>query len=173
MNRKWIQSIAILILALSLAGCGKSIEEQIEVGVANAQSTFKEAAQTPNTTIGNIQLFIPKGYTVEQGVDEMNYILKKDKDSFLLFVNAIETEDSKLHYENLLADKTKDVVKSQDFETAGAFGFSAVVKHSEDEYELIVGSGGIKMTTISQNKKIENKLSEMMQIVRSVQISKK
>lgn len=172
MNRKWIHLIAVILVALSLSGCGKSIEEKIEVGVASAKSTFKEPAETPNTTIGHIQLFAPKGYTVEQGVDEMNYLLTKDKESYILFVNPFEKEDSQLHYDNLLADKTKKVLKSLDFEADGTFGFSAVVKYSDDEYELIVSIGGIKLTTISKPNKIEDKLTEMMKIVRSVQLSK-
>ncbi len=172
MNRKWIHIIATIIVVLSLAGCGKTVEERIEVGVASAQTTFNESPEEPNTTIGHIQLFAPKGYTVEQGVDEMNFVLTKDKESYILFVNTIETEDSQLNYENLLADNMKDVVKSQKFETDGMFGFSAVVKHDDEEqYELIVSIGGIKLTTISNGKKIEDKLAEMMQVVRSVQIT--
>ncbi|WP_042474537.1 hypothetical protein [Bacillus ndiopicus] len=172
MNRKWLHGLAITGLAFMLTGCGKSVQEQIEVGVASAETIFQESAEVPNTTIGSIELFVPKSYTVEQGANDMNYILTKDKDSYILFVNTNEQEDSKLHYDNLMADEAKKVVKSQEIETEDEFGFSAVVEHDDDHYELIVSSGGIKMTTLSEDRKIEEKLHTMMQIVRSVKITK-
>ncbi|MEC1177540.1 hypothetical protein P9B03_03505 [Metasolibacillus meyeri] len=172
MKRKWLHGLAITTLAFTLAGCGKSVQEQIEVGVASAETIFQEGAEVPNMTNGSIELFVPKSYTVEQGANEMNYILTRDKDSYILFVNTNEQEDSKLHYDNLMADATKNVVKSQEMETEGAFGFSAVVQQSDKHYELIVSIGGIKMTTISEDRKIEEKLNTMMQIVRSVKITK-
>ncbi|KYG91458.1 hypothetical protein MHH70_18105 [Metasolibacillus sp. FSL H7-0170] len=172
MNRKWLHGLAITTLAFTLTGCGKSVQEQIEVGVASAETIFQESAEAPNTTIGSIELFVPKSYTVEQGANEMNYILTKDKDSYILFVNTNEQEDSKLHYDNLIADETKNIVKSQEIETTNEFGFSAVVQLDDKQYELIVSSGGIKMTTLSEDRKIEEKLHTMMQIVRSVQITK-
>lgn len=173
MKRKWLHGLAITALAFSLAGCGKSVQEQIEVGVASAETIFQEGAEVPNTTIGSIEVFVPKSYTVEQGANEMNYILTKDKDSYILFVNTNEQEDSKLHYDNLMADQTKNVVKSQEMESDEEFGFSAVVQYEDDKhYELIVSIGGIKMTTISEDRKIEDKLNTMMQIVRSVNIVK-
>lgn len=170
MNRKWIQLMIISALVAMLAGCGKTVEEQISQGVASAQTTFENTAIEPNKKIGKINVFVPSGYSVEEGANEMNYIFTKGKDTFILFVNTIEAEDSKLHYENLMQDKEKEVVKEQTFEFQEAFGFTAVVKHSDEQYELVVSSGGVKMTTLSEDKKMDDKLAEMMQIVRSVKV---
>lgn len=171
LNRKWIQLIIISALVAMLAGCGKSVEEQISQGVASAQTTFENTALEPTKKVGKINVYVPSGYSVEKGANEMNYIFTKGKDSFILFVNTIEAEDSKLHYENLLEDKEKEVVKKQTFEFDEAFGFTAVVKHSEEQYELVVSSGGVKMTTLSEDKNIDDKLAGMMQIVRSVKVN--
>ncbi len=154
-----------------LAGCGKTVEEQISQGVASAQSTFEDVALEPSKEVGKINVYVPSGYAVKEGANEMNYIFTKGKDNFILFVNTIEAEDSKLHYENLLEDKEKEVVKEQTFQFKEAFGFTAVVKHSDEQYELVVSSGGVKMTTLSEDKKIDEKLAEMMQIVRSVKVN--
>lgn len=172
MKRRWLLALAVVALTFVLTGCGKSVQEQIDVGVASAATTFQENAETPNTTIGAIDLFVPKTYKVEQGANKMNYILTKNKDSYILFVNTNEEEDSKLHYDNLMADASKEVVKSQQMTTDEAFGFSAVVALDDKQYELIVSIGGVKMTTISEDRKIEEKLHTMMQIVRSVKIAK-
>ncbi|MEK4230373.1 hypothetical protein [Solibacillus sp. FSL H8-0538] len=172
MNRKWIHGILIGLAILSLAGCGKSVEEQVSIGIASAQTTFEETPVASNKTIANIDLYLPKGFTIEQGLDELNFTLTKEKDSYILFVNTNENQDSKLLYEILMSDTAHGVIQEQTFETNGAFGFSAVVKHSEEQYELVVSIGGVKMTTLSADKKIDAKLAEMMEIVRSVHISK-
>ncbi|MFF5994217.1 hypothetical protein AAGS61_05620 [Lysinibacillus sp. KU-BSD001] len=169
-NRKWIHLIGISLMLLVLAGCGKTVEEQITEGVALAATTFEAQSVQPTTEIGKINVYLPTGYKVEEGANEMNYIFSKGKDSFILFVNTIEAEDSRLHYENLINDSTLKVIEKETFEVEKAFGFTAVIEHSEEEYELVVSSGGVKMTTISANKKIDEKLTEMTEIVRSVQV---
>lgn len=171
MKIKWILATILIGAVLTLTGCGKSVEEQINNGVASAQTVFEKDPQKPNQKIGGIELFVPTGYTVEQTEDENNFILNKGKDQFILFVNVNEEEDSKLHYELLKRDKTKKIVKEETVELDGAFGFTAVTEHKEGLFELIVSSGGVKVSTISEDKKIDTKLVDMMQIARSVEIS--
>jgi len=90
---------------------------------------------------------------------------------FILFINDREGADSKLYYNLLKEDSSKEIIKENTYEKNGIFGFSAVSKtDNENEFELIVSSGGIKMTTISQAKRIEENLSEMTKIVHSVKI---
>ena len=168
MNRKWIRSIVVGFAILSLAGCGKSVDEQVSEGLDSAQTTFEQQAQPTNKNIGNIEIYLPKGYTIEEAGDDLNFTLTKYKKDYILFVNENETEDSQLQYDLLMQDSTKNIVEQQTFETDGVFGFSAVVQHSETEYELIVNIGGIKLSTISDAKKIDEKLKEMMSIVRSI-----
>ncbi|MFJ8237160.1 hypothetical protein ACIQ34_15765 [Ureibacillus sp. NPDC094379] len=170
MKRKWFLAITIFTLVLVLAGCGKSVEEQIDTGVASAQTVFEENPQKPNQTLDKIELFVPSGYTVEQSEDKNNLLLKKGNENYILFVNINEDEDSNLHYEILKNNKSKQIVKEQTVKLDGAFGFTAVVEHGEGQFELVVSSGGVKMTTISEDKNIDVKLVDMMQIVRSVNI---
>lgn len=171
MNRKWIHGLLVGLIVLSLVGCGKTVEEQVSLGIATAESTFEETPKETNQEIGNIALYLPKGFTIAQGLDELNYTLTKGKNSYILFVNKHEAEDSKLNHEILMNDTINEVVQEQTFKTDGEFGFSAVVKHSEEEYELVVSIGGVKLTTLSKDKKIDEKLAEMMEIVRSVQLT--
>lgn len=170
MNRKWIHLVLMAVVAIMLAGCGKTIEEQITEGVASAATTFESKAAAPTTEIGKINVYVPPAYKVEEGANEMNYIFTKGRDSFILFVNTIEAEDSRLHYDNLVNDTSLNIVEKETFEFEEAFGFTAVIEHGEKDYELIVSSGGVKMTTMAEGKKIDEKLAEMMEIVRSVQV---
>ena len=170
MNRKWIHFIWISLVALMLTGCGKTVEEQISEGVASAATKFEAKSTEPTTKIGKIKVYLPGGYKVEEGTNEMNYIFTKGKDSFILFVNTIEAEDSRLHYENLVNDSNVKIIKEETFESDDNFGFTAVIEHDEDQYELVVSSGGVKMTTMSADRNIDEKLTTMMEIVRSVKV---
>lgn len=170
MNRKWIHFIWISVVVVILTGCGKTVEEQITEGVTSTATVFEAQSVEPTTTIGKIKVYLPSGYKVEEGTNEMNYIFTKGKDSFILFVNTIEAEDSRLHYDILVNDSKLNIIKEQTFEFEDVFGFTAVIEHSEEQYELVVSSGGIKMTTMSADKNIDEKLVDMMEIVRSVKV---
>ena len=160
----------ISLVVLVLTGCGKPVEEQITEGVASTATVFEAKPVEPTTTVGKIEVYLPSGYKIEEGTNEMNYIVTKGKDSFILFVNTIEQEDSRLHYDLLVNDSKLNIVKEQTFEKEDAFGFAAVIEHSEEQYELVVSSGGVKMTTMAKDKKIDEKLVDMMEIVRSVKV---
>jgi len=170
MKRKWFLALATSILLFTLAGCGKTVEEQIDTGVASAQTVFEENPQQTNKTIGKIELYVPSGYDVEESDDLNNLIIKNGNESYILFVNYYEEEDSNLHYELLKNDSSKKIIKEETVEFDGAFGFSAVREYDKDQFELIVSSGGVKMSTISEDKAIDQKLVDMMTIVRSVKI---
>ena len=161
----WISLVVVM-----LTGCGKPVEEQITEGVASTATVFEAKSVEPTTTIGKIKVYLPSGYKVEEGTNEMNYIVTKGKDSFILFVNTIEKEDNRLHYYLLVNDSKLNIIKEQTFEQEQAFGFAAVIEHSEEQYELVVSSGGVKMTTMSKDKNIDEKLVDMMTIVRSVKV---
>ena len=170
MNRNWIHFMWISLVVVLLTGCGKTVDEQVTEGVASTATVFEAKPVEPTTTIGKIKVYLPSGYKVEEGTNEMNYIVTKGKESFILFVNTIEQEDSRLHYDLLVNDSKLKIIKEQTFEQEEAFGFVAVVEHSEERYELVVSSGGVKMTTMSKDKHIDEKLVNMMEIVRSVKV---
>ncbi len=167
MNRQWLHCIWISSIILLLAGCGKTVEEQITDGLAFTEAAFEETEIEANTEIGKIAVYVPRGYTVEEGATDMNYIFSKGKESFILFINTIEAEDSRLHYELLKNDKNLQIIKEETFENNEAFGFTAVIEHGEEQFELIVSSGGVKMTTLSEGKRMDEKLTEMTEIVLS------
>lgn len=173
MKSKWLLVFTISISIIALSGCGKTVEEQINSGVASAQTIFEENPQNPNKTVGDIELYVPSSYSIEKTEDKNNFLLKKGKDQFILFVNNNEKEDSKLQYQLLKNDKTKRIVKEQKVEVDDAFGFTAVVEYDKEHFELIVSSGRAKISTISKEKNIDEKLEDMMQIARSVKIIKK
>lgn len=160
--------LTTILLLLLLAGCGKPVEEQIEMGMANVETAFNEGPLETNSEIGKIKVYIPTGYTIEESEDESNYLVKKDNHQFILFVNPNEQKNSRLLYDLFKQNQAKEIVEEKTFEMNDTFGFAAILQNDEENYELIVNSGGVKISTLSSAKNIDIILQEMMQIVHSV-----
>lgn len=170
MNRKWIHILLVTLCMLTLTACGKTVEEKATVGIENAESVFTNGPKESNKSIGHIELYLPSGFNIEKGIDESNYTVINGKDSYILFVNPNETEDSQLHYDLVKNDAKNTIIEDKTFEKEGIFGFSAVNKKDEVTFELIVSVGGVKISTISDEKKIDEKLQNMMEIAKSVKV---
>jgi len=167
-SKKLSLILSTLLMMLLLTGCGKPIEEQVETGMTNVETVFKESPIETNTEIGKIKVYIPSGYTIEDSEDESNYLLKKGDHHFILFVNPNEQKNSKLLYDLFKQNQAKEVVEEKTFKTEDSFGFTAILQNDEKTYELIVNYGGVKISTLSNPKNVDVLLQEMMQIAHSV-----
>ncbi|KOS67604.1 hypothetical protein AEA09_02890 [Lysinibacillus contaminans] len=171
MSRKWLQVSGLIFLLLGLTGCNQSMDEQITKGFQLTENVFAEKPEKHTDTIGNIQLYLPSKYNVDDSSDKYNILVSKGKQSYILFINDREKSDSKLYYNLLKEDNTKEIIDEKTYEKDNVFGFAAVSKtENEEEFELVVSSGGVKMTTISPVEDIEDNLHEMTKIVHSVKI---
>ena len=168
--RKLLASF-ILLSAILLVGCGKTVDEQVDEGMEKAEAAFKQSSQA-NTTEGNVKLYLPKGFVIDPAEEEANYFITSDDDQYILFINEQEPNDSKLNYDLISKEKKDDIVKIEELKNEEFFGFAAVIQHSEKHYELVVSIGGIKLSTMTNNKKMDEKLAMMADIVRSVEITK-
>ncbi|TQR18404.1 hypothetical protein [Psychrobacillus vulpis] len=167
MTRKWMRLIIASLAVILLVGCS-SVEEQASDGIENAKVVFQGDAEKPNEKVNNLKIFLPSGFAIEDESDKSNIILSKGKESYILFVNPNELPGSQLYYDLLMADSNLKIVEKNTFEQNGRFGFAAIIKSSEEQYELITSIGGIKLTTISKQQNIASNLEDMMMIVRSV-----
>lgn len=165
------KSILLFMLFCSiflLAACGKTAEEQIDLGISKFEEVFKREPKEPNKKISDIELYLPSRYSIDFTEDTNNYIIEKGSDVYILFLNKNEENNSKLQYDILKNDTSKNIIKEKTLEVDDTFSFVAVVKEKE-QYELIVCSGGIKISTVSNGKNIDDKLLNMMEIIHSVQ----
>ena len=171
MFRKWRQALGIMLLLLALSGCNQSIDEQIANGFQLTETVFAEKPEKHTDTVGNIRLYLPSKYNIEDSSDKYNILVSKGKQSYILFINDREEPDSKLYYKLLKEESSKKILAEQTYEKENAFGFSTVSKtKNQEEFELVVSSGGVKMTTISPMKDVEDNLHEMTKIAHSVKI---
>ena len=119
-----------------------------------------------------MNLYLPENFVIDPSDEENNYFIHSSDDQYILFINEEEPENSQFNYDILMKSDDKSIIKVEQLQGEKHFGFVAVKQFSEKEYELIVSIGGIKLSTITNEKKIDFKLENMIDIVRSVEIVK-
>lgn len=169
LTRKRVRIIFALLVVLLLTGCS-STEKQAVKGMENAKIVFQDDAEETNEKVNDVNIFLPRGFAIEEQSDETNILLSKGKDSYILFINPNELPSSHLYYDLMVADTNIKIVEKSTFEQNGRFGFAAVIENSVEKFELITSIGGIKLTTISEQADIANNLDNMMMIVRSISV---
>ncbi|MET0785974.1 MAG: hypothetical protein ABWY25_04660 [Paenisporosarcina sp.] len=172
MNRSWLRILLAPLVIISLVGCSASLENQTEDGIEEAKEVFQGETIKPNEQFEKVQFYVPGGFDILEESDESNIVLSDDQDSFVLFINPNEKQDSHLFYDLLLAEKKDMILAEKTFEQNGRFGFVALLPSGKEHFEIIVSSGGYKLSTISDKNKIAENMQQMMEIVRSVKIEK-
>ncbi|MCP2035250.1 hypothetical protein L1279_002237 [Planomicrobium sp. HSC-17F08] len=168
MPRKGIIA-GIIISAAVLGGCLALPEERITDGVAKVAAAFEDEPVETNESSDGTELYVPRSYTIEEPSDKQNIMITKGSDSYALFINPNEAADSTLFYDLQKANPEQQWVADETFEQSGRFGFTTVREIAEDRYELVVSAGGVKMTTISEERDIEKNMDWMMKTVRSIE----
>lgn len=167
MMTKWMRILIASLTIILLVGCS-SVEEQVADGMESAKNVFEGEAEKPNNTVNDLKFFLPSGFSIKDESNQTNILLSKGKNSYILFVNPNEQTDSKLYYELLVADTNLKIVDKNTFEQNGRFGFVAILQSSGDTFELITSIGGVKLTTLTDQKHIASNLEDMMVVVRSI-----
>ena len=168
MFRKWKFIFLLAMSVFLLTACNESLGESVNAGIKAAEEVFHLNDKEPTEEIDGIELYKPVGLVISEQSDAQNIVFTKNKETFILFINPNEKSDSQLFYDLLLADQNKEIIEQATFTEEGIFGFAAVVESDNDHVELIASVGGTKMTTLTTTKKIEENLTEMMEVVRSI-----
>jgi hypothetical protein len=172
MSRSWMRIVFAPLVIITLVGCSATVADQTEDGIQAAKEAFQEEPAKPNEQVGNVQLFVPGGFSIQEESDETNIILKDNNEAYVLFINPNENLDSQLFYDLLLAEKEDVILAEKTFQQKGRFGFVAILPSGEDQYEIMVSNGGYKLTTISDERNIDDNMEKMMKVVRSVKVKK-
>lgn len=164
--------ISILFLSLLfLTGCSVSIEDATQKSVDTFEGTFK--AQ-PLETTEDTDIFayhLPTGFSIDSE-SENNIVFTQDEQTYLLFVNPFEPKDSEVLYDSTkvnLSDLLVDHTVAED-DRLGYLLISPVDGEEEEFYEVTVGLGGVKMTTVTDTSNMEASTKSMMEIISSVKI---
>ena len=164
--------ISILFLSfLTLTGCSVSIEDATQKSVDTFEETFKAQPLETSEDTDIFAYHLPPKFSIDSQ-SENNIVLTQDEQTYLLFVNPFEPKDSEVLYDSTkvnLSDVEVDHTVTED----GRLGYlliSPVEGEEEELYEVTVGLGGVKMTTVTGTGKMEASTKSMMEIVSSVEI---
>lgn len=170
---KWLLiglvSIATVIMLILFWNGFFTTEEK---AIQNAKSAAQNAFQTDEIPITKeleeISLYLPESMDIVSN-SENNLILKEDEQNFILFYNPFEALDSDTFYK--VAKEAKDIAFIESFSIQERFGYIRVIPLDDENYELQIGVGGVKMTTDTTKRSMKHDATMMMKVVRSIAYS--
>ncbi|MFT9599976.1 hypothetical protein [Mesobacillus sp.] len=164
---KFRRAFGLIIVGLFLlSACSASFSEQKAEIKKDVASTFESQPEKTNNSTKDIDYYLPTDFKVEKETPN-NVLLKDGSKTYILFYNQHEKEDSKVVYDSTVKQQ-KEWDANETFSKDGKFGYMLVKELKEDHYQLIVGIGGVKLTTETEN--VREDAEAMMQIANSVKI---
>ncbi|ANU25772.1 hypothetical protein I858_001600 [Planococcus versutus] len=160
--------ILLLLLIGILAGCTTAPEELVTQGISNARDAFEAEPKTINEKMGQTDLYIPNGYVLQKSQNDFQGLITKGDDTFSLLINPNEHESSTIFYELQKVNPQQLWLADEVFQQNERFGFVTVSEIAEDKLELVVGTGGVKLSTITTNHKLSEDMNWMMKTVCSI-----
>jgi hypothetical protein len=157
----------ILVGLFLLSACSASFSEQKAEIKKEVASTFESQPEKTNNSTKDIDYYLPSDVKVEEETPN-NVLLKNGSKTYILFYNQHEKEDSKVVYDSTVKQQ-KEWDANETFSKDGKFGYMLVKELKENHYQLIVGIGGVKLTTETEN--VREDAEVMMQIANSVKIN--
>ncbi|WP_163581671.1 hypothetical protein [Gracilibacillus saliphilus] len=161
--------VVVSLLIVFLIGMNlwtiKPTEEVLSEAVEVAEQQFQQSAKDQNQQVDNFSLYVPEGFEVEKQTAN-NLLLAKEEQTFILFFNALESQTSRLNYE-AAKEEQEDYEWLVSFEDQNRFGYINIVEH-EEQFEVQIGVGGVKVTTISAKSELEQDVKDMMDIANSI-----
>ncbi|MBM7660491.1 hypothetical protein JOC85_001263 [Bacillus mesophilus] len=158
--------IYITFAILFLVGCA-TIEDQLAETEIVTNEAFEAGPKGVNIEEDEFTYFLPDSIEPESS-DEFNIILTEGNQAYILFVNAFEEKTSRILYESSLLDE--QYLLNKTYENEDSFGFILVYEIEEEQYEVVVGVGGTKLTTVTDKSKIAESAEKMMLIANSVRL---
>jgi hypothetical protein len=164
---KFRRAFGLIIVGLFLlSACSASFSEQKAEIKKEVASTFESQPEKTNNSTKDIDYYLPSDVKVEEETPN-NVLLKDGSKTYILFYNQHEKEDSKVVYDSTVKQQ-KEWDANETFSKDGKFGYMLVKELKENHFQLIVGIGGVKLTTETEN--VREDAEAMMQIANSVNI---
>lgn len=165
-----LKAILLLVLAVFLlGGCSASFEKEYKEAVAAVEKEFKETPEDRNKENQDIEYYLPFGFEVDEETPN-NLILKNGSKTYILFYNLQEGPNSDVVLNATLQQKEYDM--NEHFNEDGKLGYFLVKKLSENENEVTIGVGGVKVTSEVKTKNLKSDTEYMMKIANSVKAKK-
>lgn len=158
----------VLVIIGIVTGCSSQSEsEVIEEVESVVEATFEKDKPKANESGEEYQYKLPFGVN-EKSTAQNNVILEKGDQLFTLFYDPKSEKNSHLFEEEKEKDKNPLLLKRLD---SNEQTFIKIVSLDNETYELTLGRGGRKITTISTLSKLDNDAELMAEIVYSFEFN--
>ncbi|HLO12022.1 MAG TPA: hypothetical protein VK190_07295 [Pseudoneobacillus sp.] len=161
-------SVLFLLSLFLLLGCQASINDQRDETIKAVHEQIKSKPKETNKKAEEIQFYLPFGFEIEDKSPN-NIILKNGSKTYILFYNQHENQQSNVVYKSTLIQHEKFEIDKK-WKEKNSFVYLLVEKLDNDMNELIVGMGGVKLTSEVKTSSLAAEASQMMEIVNSVKI---
>lgn len=143
-----------------------SKEKAIDLAKETFVAGVKADSKQPNQETELFSYFLPPVLTIEETNDN-NLVLSRGNQLYLVFSNPSEDALSKVNYE---LDKAieEDTIIIETLDNEETFSYLIVAPFGDDEYKVIVGSGGEKGTTITDVRNIQASVETIIEIINSI-----
>ncbi|WP_442595550.1 hypothetical protein [Neobacillus sp. D3-1R] len=161
----------IFLSFVVLVGCSASLNEQSNKTIKTIQDQLKTKPKKANKNLGEIEAYLPFGYEIEK-ISQNNVILKNGSKTYILFYNQHEDEQSDVVYKSTL-NQHKKIDTNKHWKNEDQFSYLLIDNYEKDMNELIVGIGGVKLTSEVKTSSLSTEAVQMMEIVQSVKVKSK
>ncbi|MEI5908829.1 hypothetical protein WAK64_17410 [Bacillus spongiae] len=163
-------AIVMMVLILFLSACSATEEENIEDAKQKVELSFEEPTKKRNEKAEGLSFYTPFRMKVVEETQN-NLILEKGSNTYIMFYNRNEDEESTLLYE-LSKEGQSDFLIEEVYEGKERFGYFLVSEESHENVQVIVGIGGSKITTITSMSDLPKTAELMMKMVSSIEFKK-
>jgi hypothetical protein len=161
--------LSFLFALILMVGCSTSVDEKRDETIKAVQEQLNKDPKDPNKKTEEIEYYLPFGFEIEEESPN-NIILKNGSKTYILFYNQQENVLSDVVYKSTLNRHDKFEI-DQKWPEKDSFGYLLVSSLDEkDMNELIVGIGGVKITSEVKTGSLTTEAAQMMEIVHSVQL---
>jgi len=167
MGKKKISLLLIGLTILIVSGCGLSEEEVLENISETIQTSFNRQSPEPNVEFDHFNIYFPENIEIIEESDG-NLIFNDQDQTYILFYNQLEPPTSDAFY---LAEKRRGnyllLESYQDDERL----IYVKVSEVEEDFELQVGVGGLRLTTHVSLRELEDTFNQMVDMINSIEVS--
>lgn len=162
-----MSSVSVTFFAVLLTACAMTDEQVVEQAKKNLDQKLEETPQEPTFENDDVSFYAPVDVEVEF-IDEHNYVLDRDGQVFLLFLDDKTNHDDitsvldELYLENepVLAELTV-----QD----GQQVYMVIAEFNDGNYKVVTGFNGAKVTSIMEISQISDRADMMFDVVHSIE----
>jgi hypothetical protein len=159
-------AIVCCLSLLLVAGCQASFDDKSEEAVTAVEEQIKATPKETNKKTQEIEFYLPFGYEIEKESPN-NLILKNGSKTYILFYNPHENQQSDVVYKSTLNQHEHFEVDKK-WQEKDQFAYFLVEELEDDQNELIVGIGGVKLTSEVKTSSLATEAAQMMEIIKSV-----